>query len=85
VQELLADACGYLVAVSAESLSLGLAVLNLRNSLETLDADSVCNIAAIRLSAKWYSASKNPPAQRLIPTGVPDNNLWMTQYFSYQE
>jgi hypothetical protein len=84
-QEPLADVRGYLVAVSAESLFLGLAELDLRKDRETLDADSVCNIAVIRPLAKWFSAWRNHPVQRLIPTGVPDNNLWMTQYFSYQE
>ena len=55
-QEPLADVRGYLVAVSAESLFLGLAELDLRKDRETLDADSVCNTVVNRLSAKWVQS-----------------------------
>jgi nitrogenase molybdenum-iron protein alpha/beta subunit len=79
LREPLADGRSYPVAVSAESLVLDLAELDLRKYPETPDADSVCNIAVNRPLATWLQARRNQPAQRLIPTGVPNNNLWMTK------
>jgi hypothetical protein len=59
LREPLADVRSYPDAVSAESLVLDLAVLDLRRYLETPDADSVCNIAVNRQLATWLQARKN--------------------------
>jgi hypothetical protein len=78
-QERLADVSGYLVSVFAESLALDLANLSLRKYPETLDADSVCNIAVSRWSATSLQARKHHPAERLMPTSFLKNYLGITK------